>query len=178
MASAHQPSSTARSTRSASGHMWSRSWCRHYGPAMCISPYTNSRRSAPHRSGRRAPPLSAALQSRFQSDRTDTRQTESVPPRRATTNVRSGISACRRGARALHAGRMPELHPALRLPPRCTAMKTALAWPPESYAQSQSHLCSTNPCAPEASLYIPTISPRGLIPRSTVSVEAGTLIVS
>ncbi len=39
----------------------------------------------------RAPAISAALQPRFQSDRTGLRQTESVPPRRATAHVRSGL---------------------------------------------------------------------------------------
>ena len=41
--------------------------------------------------GRRAPPLSAALQSRLQSDRTGLRQTESVPPRGAPAHLRPGL---------------------------------------------------------------------------------------
>ena len=40
-----------------------------------------------------------------------------------TANLRSGLRARRGRADALHADRMPELRPALRLPARCTVMK-------------------------------------------------------
>ena len=44
-------------------------------------------------SGRRAPPLPAALQSGLQSDRTGLRQTESVLPRGASAQLRPGLRA-------------------------------------------------------------------------------------
>jgi hypothetical protein len=52
----------------------------------------------------RADPLSPALQSGFQSDRTGIRQTESVSPGRATTHFRSRRRPRGRSARTLHAG--------------------------------------------------------------------------
>ncbi len=45
-------------------------------------------------------------------------------------------------------------------------------------AGPSSHLLSKNPCVPAASLYTPTMSPWGLIPRATVMPDPGTSIAT
>jgi transposase len=54
------------------------------------------------------------------------RQTESVPACGAAPQLRAGHRPRRRRSRSLHADRMSELHPTLRLSAHCTAVKNAL----------------------------------------------------
>ena len=69
-------------------------------------------------------PLSAALQSRFQSDRTGLRQTESVPPRaRARAPSITSARSSPPRSRSSRPTECRELRPPLRLSARCTVMK-------------------------------------------------------
>jgi transposase len=68
------------------------------------------------------PPLQPGLQ----SHRNGVREIEIDSPRGAAPHVRSRYRAYGDRARPLHAGRVPQLRPTLRLSAHCTAMKNAL----------------------------------------------------
>ena len=73
-------------------------------------------------------PLSAALQSGLQSDRTGVCEAESLLARGATAQLRPGRRARRDRAADCSRRGMPQLRPALRLPRLYGGMKNALVW--------------------------------------------------
>ena len=127
MGSARRPCSTGRPTTRHSSPTWNKSSCPRCAPATSLCWIISGRTSSwmPHRdrTGRRAPAVPPALQSRLQSDRAGLRQAESIAAGGATAQLRPGCRTRGDRARPLPPTGVREFRAPLRLPCRYIVMK-------------------------------------------------------